>query len=110
MKTFMLFFVGLAAQPTATDAETRAYNQKWGEWTATLAKNGALQSGLPLEQSGKIVKKDLVSDYVPETQDIYGYMLINAASLDEAIAIARQAPHMALGGTTIVRPCINIRM
>jgi hypothetical protein len=36
-------------------------------------------------------------------------MVVSAASLDDAIAIAREAPHMALGGTTIVRPCIELR-
>jgi len=36
-------------------------------------------------------------------------MVVNTDSLDDAIAIAREAPHMALGGSTIVRPCIEVR-
>jgi hypothetical protein len=36
-------------------------------------------------------------------------MVVNASSLDDAIAIAREAPHMALGGSTIVRPAIEVR-
>ena len=43
-----------------------------------------------------------------ETPGTYGFMVVKADSLDEAIAIAREAPHMALGGSTIVRPCIEI--
>jgi hypothetical protein len=35
-------------------------------------------------------------------------MVVNADSLDDAIAIARDAPPMALGGTTIVRPCVEL--
>jgi hypothetical protein len=37
--------------------------------------------------------------------DIYGYLLVNAASLDEVVGMARQAPHTELGGKTIIRPC-----
>lgn len=54
--------------------------------------------------------KDAVSDHRLQPQDVYGYMMIKAASLDDAIATGRQAPHMALGGTTIVRPCVEIPM
>ncbi len=53
--------------------------------------------------------KDAVSDHRLQPQNVYGYM-IKAASLDDAIATARQAPHMALGGTTIIRPCVEIPM
>jgi hypothetical protein len=37
--------------------------------------------------------------------DIYGYLLVNASSLDEVVDIVRQAPHTELGGKTIIRPC-----
>jgi len=40
--------------------------------------------------------------------DIGGSLLINAESLEDAVEIAQQAPHMALGGTTIVRPCMAL--
>jgi hypothetical protein len=36
-------------------------------------------------------------------------MVVNTGTLDDAIAIAREAPHMALGGSTVVRPCIELR-
>jgi hypothetical protein len=41
--------------------------------------------------------------------EIGGYTLINVQSLDAAIDIARRAPHIAIGGTTIVRPCVDVR-
>jgi hypothetical protein len=50
-----------------------------------------------------------VSDAKLGIPDTYGYMVVSAGSLDAAIAIAREAPHIALGGTTIVRPCIEVR-
>jgi hypothetical protein len=110
MKKFMLFFVGLAVQPGDRSPQTQEYMQGWGEWIAGLARKGVVESGLPFEWGGKVVQKDSVSDLHLQPVDIGGYMLIKAESLDEAVEIARQAPHMALGGTTIVRPCMEMNI
>ena len=110
MKKFLLLFVGRAAQPAADDAQTQEYNRKWVEWMATLAGQGRMESGLPLEPNGKVVKQDSVTDLQLQTEDTGGYMIVSAASLDEAVEIAKQAPHIALGGTTIVRPSVAVDM
>ena len=108
MSRFVFLFIGLGSQPAAEDAETAAYNQKWGSWMASLAQEGVLESGLPLESRALRVTADSVSEVPLATEDIYGYMVVKAESLDAAIELSRQAPHMALGGATIVRPCIEI--
>jgi hypothetical protein len=108
MPKFLLLMEGLSAQPTATDEQTQAYNRKWMEWIGSLVKAGTLESGLPLQPVAKEVSKDAVTDRPLETRDIYGYMLINAPSLDAAVDIVRQAPHTELGGTTIIRPCLDV--
>jgi hypothetical protein len=108
MSRFVFLFFGLGSQPAAEDAETAAYNQKWGAWMASLAQEGILESGLPLEPRAVRVTADTVSDAPLATQDIYGYMVVKAESLDAAVALSRQAPHMALGGATIIRPCIEV--
>jgi hypothetical protein len=104
---FLLLLEGLSAQPAALDEQTQAYNRKWMDWVTSLVKDGTLDSGSPLEPVAKEVTKDDVTDRPLQTKDIYGYLLINAPSLDDAIAIVRQAPHTELGGATIVRPCID---
>jgi hypothetical protein len=105
---YMLLFVGMAARPDATDATTEDYNQRWMQWIGGLAQRGALESGAPFEPTGKRVEADSTADLELDTVDIGGYMLIEAADLDEAAALAREAPHMALGGSTIVRPCVAV--
>lgn len=105
MAKFLLLLEGLAAQPSAPDEQTAAYNRKWAEWAGSLASSGVLESGLPLTATAREVTKDSVTDLPLRTTDIYGYLLINAGSLDEAVGIARQAPHIELGGKTIIRPC-----
>lgn len=108
MKQFLLLFVGAKLEPRDQSAQTQEYMQRWKDWMSKLAANGTLVAGFPLEWGGKVVKQDSASDLVLNDLDVGGYMVINAASLDDAIAIARQAPHVALGGTTIVRPGIEV--
>ena len=108
MAKFLFLMRGLSGQPNAGDEQTQAYNRKWGIYMGSLAQQGALESGAPLEPVAKAVSSGSVSDAVLDTPDTYGYMVVNGDSLDDAIAIAREAPHIALGGTTIVRPCIEI--
>jgi len=105
---FLLLMRGMTAQPEATDDQTAAYNRKWVDVMGSLGRRGALESGLPLQPVAKLVGKDGASDFPVDTVDIGGYMVINAASLEEAIEIAGEAPHIELGGTTVVRPCLEV--
>jgi hypothetical protein len=102
---FLLLLEGRGAQPSASDEQTAAYNRRWIDWISSLAEAGILESGLPLTSTAKEVTKDSVSDMPLRETDIYGYLLVNAASLDEVVGMARQAPHTELGGKTIIRPC-----
>ena len=109
MAKFLFLMLGLPGEPNADDDETAAYSRKWGAYMSSLAQRGALESGAPLERVAKAVTSRAVGDAKLGIPDTYGYMVVNTDSLDDAIAIARQAPHMALGGSTIVRPCIELR-
>ena len=108
MAKFLFLMLGLPGDPNAGDSETQAYNRKWAQYMGSLAQRGALESGAPLEPTGKAVASHSIDEAKLGTPDIYGYMVVNATSLDDAIAIARDAPHIALGGTTIVRPCVEV--
>ena len=108
MAKFLFLMLGLPGEPNASDEQTQAYNRKWGTYMGSLAQRGALESGAPLQPIAKAVTTGSVSDAKLGIPDTYGYMVVNAASLDDAIAIAREAPHMALGGSTIVRPCVDL--
>jgi hypothetical protein len=105
---FMMLYVGLAARPTADDRETQDYNQRWTEYMRELATSGVLESGAPLAPGGQEVTRDSVSPFEPADIDIGGYALVSADSLDAATEIAKRAPHIALGGRTIIRPCIDV--
>src|SRR6266508_196634 len=48
MAKFLLLLEGRAAQPSASDEQTQAYNRKWLGWIRSLAQAGTLESGPPL--------------------------------------------------------------
>ena len=104
---YMLLFQGLAAAPEATDERTADHNRQWGEWIAALDARGELIAGSPFQWHGRVVTADEVSDLQLGQVDIGGFVLIEVNSYEQAIGIAKQAPHIALGGTTIVRELIS---
>ena len=108
MPKFLLLLEGRAAQPAASDEQTQAYNRKWTDWIRSLVQAGTLESGLPLTATAKEVTKDSVSDRPLQPEDIYGYLLVSASSLDAVVDMVRQAPHTELGGKTIIRPCQEV--
>jgi hypothetical protein len=105
---YMLLFVGKEGDPDDQSEQTREYSAKWAGWMGELAGKGALESGLPFEWSGKVVKSDSVEDLELDEVDIGGYLLVNAGSIDEAVEIAGGAPNVELGGSVIVRECAEI--
>jgi hypothetical protein len=108
MAQYILLFVGRVAAPDATDPQTVDYYQQWGEYMAGLAQSGQLRAGAPFEGNGKVVSREGVTDLELDEVDIGGYLLVEADSLEAAQEIAASAPHIALGGTTVVRPCIAV--
>jgi hypothetical protein len=99
---YLLLFEGLAARPDASDAETVDYNRQWGEWMR------AAGDGAPLEPRGKVVSSGAVEELQLATVDIGGFALVEVDDEAAAVELARKAPHVALGGRTIVRPVIAV--
>src|SRR5262249_5298463 len=109
MANYLLLFLGrAAADPDATDDETVDYNARWREYMGGLAQAGQLRSGAPLVASGRLVAADAVTDLELAEVDIGGFMVVEAESLGAAEAIAERAPHIELGGSTIVRECLTV--
>jgi hypothetical protein len=79
-----------------------------GRFQRRLGAKGPPGIGVPLESGGKVAVGKEVSDFKGERIDTYGYMVVKATSREEAVEMAKKAPHMALGGTTIFRPCREI--
>ena len=108
MANYLLLFLGRTAQPNASDEQTVDYNRQWGEYMSGLGQAGQLRGGAPLVGSGKVVARDGVTDVELAEVDIGGFIVIEIDSLEAAEEIAGRAPHIALGGSTIVRECLPV--
>jgi hypothetical protein len=60
-------------------------------------KDNLVDLGGPLNQGGKIVTSESVTDgpFVESKELIGGYMIISAESIDEAIEVVRESPGVA---------------
>lgn len=101
MKYTMIYMGG-----NAPEADREQNMKDWMAYIQGLGK--AYEGGAPFS-AGKIVSKDGVQ---PEgdKKDVSGYSVIEAKDLDEACKMAQRAPHIAFGGMTLVKECIDMKM
>jgi hypothetical protein len=115
MKKFMLaFFGGNMAlrydnlEKTEIEAQQK-HRAAWGEWMSERVKAGQLEVGYPLTSNGKRIDADGIHDYhFPDTTE-GGFIVVKAASLDQAAEIAKSSPIIKNGGYVLVRPCGEMR-
>jgi hypothetical protein len=81
---------------------------KWGAWFQRLSAEGVVESGSPLAAEGRIVsgKEGTVSDgpFAEAKETIGGYFLLNARSIEDALAVAKECPGLPYGVRVEVRP------
>ena len=64
--------------------------------------------GIPVHRTTMLRLVMGVSDARLDQVDMGGFLLIEADSVETAAQIAAGAPHIALGGSVIVRPCLSV--
>ena len=95
-----------------TEAQTREALEIWNAWCDELAATGVALGGNPLEPAGKLVQAspgrrgaEVVDGPFAEAKELVGgYHLVRAASLDEAVELAKGCPLVEHGMTVEVRP------
>lgn len=90
--------------------QLQAMMKPWQDWMGGIAAQNKLVSpGNRLEADGRVVKPDNVvtnGPYVEIKEAVGGYIIIRAASLDEAAAISKGCPILTVGGTVEVRALV----
>jgi hypothetical protein len=82
----------------------------WMDWYAGLVKNGVVEGGRPLAPEGRVVRAaGAISDgpFAEAKETVGGYFVLNAATMDEAVAVARQCPGLPYGVNVEVRPLLD---
>lgn len=114
MPKFMFIFRGggYATPGQLSPTEIQAHLARWNAWTNGLLAAGKLAGAQPLEHppSGKTLRgRDRVVTDGPyaESKDLVsGTLVVEAASLDDAAALARDCPIFEFDGSVEVRPVL----
>src|ERR1044072_4208577 len=105
---YMLLFRGNDLRKGRSLEELQKITDNWMAWFKRLTEEGKAVAGNPLERDGKVVsgKNAIVSDgpFVESKETIGGYFLLDVATLDEAVAIAKECPGLPYGVRVEVRP------
>lgn len=88
----------LEGQPGAGLEESRLV-EEYRAWAVSLRRGGRYVTGARLDDA----RVDVPAT-APTADDLRGYFVISAASLDEAVRIAQGSPHARRGGRLTVRP------
>ena len=81
-------------------------------WLENLATSGKVKAGQALARGGTIISgknnRNITDGPFAESKEVIGgYMLLNVATFEEAVAIAKSAPMLAQGTSIEVRPLTN---
>jgi len=105
---YMLLFRGTDLRKGLSPEELQKVTDNWMAWFKRLTEQGKAVAGNPLEREGKIVsgKERVVSDgpFAESKEAIGGYFLLDVATMDEALAIAKECPGLPYGIRVEVRP------
>lgn len=108
MKEYLLLFRGGFERIVDQSPEEFAANmEQWKKWLSDLGKAGKVVAAQPLLPTGKHVvgkEKTVVDGPFAEGKEILGgYLLCEAESYDEAVAIANGCPVLDTGGIVEIR-------
>jgi len=96
MKEFLLLFRGRDTAPDASPEQIQAQYQKWMDWMHKLAAEKKYKGGNRLDVTGKTVAgtKKVITDgpFIDGKEVLGGYIVVEAADYDAAVAIANDCP------------------
>lgn len=92
----------------------QAHMMKWKTWMDGLAAKGKYLGGDPLEDGGRTLHgkamKTTDGPFAEGKEVVGGYMMINAASFDEAAELSKGCPIFENDGTVEVRRVQEVNM
>jgi len=109
---YMLLFRGACWDKDLSPEETQRLMDQVMAWFEGLKGQGIVKAGQPLAPEGKTVsgKKGravLDGPFTESKEAVGGYLLLEAQSLEEVVAIAKSNPTLAYGITIEVRPVLE---
>lgn len=113
MAKYLFLFRGGDAGILSKD-EMQRNMEDWGKWIKSLAEKGKFIAGEPLGKEAKVIKgtKKVVTDgpFAESKELIGGYLIVEAADINEASEIAKGCPIFEMDGITEVRDIQPLNM
>ena len=105
---YMLLFRGTHWDKSLSPEEIQNVMSRWIAWFDRLTQEGRAKAGQPLTEKGKIIsgkkgQKVVDGPFAESKESIAGYILLQAATLDEAVKIAKECPGLDYGISVEVR-------
>lgn len=109
---YMLLFRGLEWDEGLSPEDLQRVMDEVMAWFEGLQEQGKVKGGQPLDRSGRYVSGKggrVVADgpFAESKEVVGGYLLLDANSLEEAVAVARSCPTLDHGITIEVRPVLD---
>lgn len=109
---YMLLFRGKEWDEGLTDEELQATMGRVMGWFDGLLKSAKVKGGQPLARAGRTISGKngrVVMDgpFAESKEEVGGYVILNVATFEEAMRIARSYPALELGVTIEVRPVLE---
>jgi hypothetical protein len=108
---FMLLFVGMDWHKGLSPEQTQKVSEDWMAWFKGLMAERKAVAGHPLAFEGKSVsgKNRKVTDgpFAEAKEAVGGYFMLDVATMDEAVEIARQCPGLPFGAKVEVRSVLS---
>ena len=113
MKKYLFLFRG-GDMSGLSPEEMQKHMQDWGSWMKGLAEKGKFLAGEPLGKEAKVVRgtKKVVTDgpFTEAKELVGGYLIVNAADINEATELAKGCPIHEVNGVTEVRDIHPLNM
>lgn len=115
MNDYLFLFRGGVDMKTLPPDQMEKLMGAWFGWIGSMQQKGAYKDGDPLDGGGRVVSGPAgasVTDgpFAEGKEEIGGYIIVKAASLDEAAQMAKGCPILQGGGSVEVRTIIHMPM
>lgn len=111
---FCIFRGGDAREANLSEEANNEHMAKWGTYMGSLAQQGKLEGGMPLQQDGRIMSNDGTKADVWGSGNndgiVGGYLIIKADNYDEAVQLSKECPIFEHNGTIEIREIMPMEM
>lgn len=106
MPKYLLVYREVPPTGMPSPTEMEALLATWGAWIGKFMQSGnMIDPGDGLHPTGRLVRPKMVTDgpFIESKEIVGGYSVVQADNYDAAVAIAKECPVIAEGGSVEIR-------